>query len=45
MERREYGVFDITPEVVDAQQKLAYTFLEAGLINEKINVQDAVLSD
>ncbi|KZN97786.1 sulfonate ABC transporter substrate-binding protein [Aeribacillus pallidus] len=45
LERREYGVFDITPEVVDAQQKLADTFLEAGLINEKINVQDAVLSD
>lgn len=41
--RREYGVFDLTPEVLDAQQHIADAFLKAGLIREPVSVRDALL--
>lgn len=45
LNRREYGVFALTAEVIDAQQKLADAFLEVGLIRKKVTVQNAVFSD
>ncbi|GAB7389031.1 sulfonate ABC transporter substrate-binding protein [Bacillaceae bacterium] len=45
LERREYGVFPLTPEVIEAQQRIADEFLNAGLLREKVRVQDAVISE
>ncbi|RVJ49375.1 sulfonate ABC transporter substrate-binding protein [Sinorhizobium meliloti] len=42
VERRQYGVKPITPEVIAAQQKIADTFHELGLIPNAIRVDDAV---
>jgi sulfonate transport system substrate-binding protein len=42
VERRSYGVKPITPEVVAAQQKIADTFHELGLIPAAIRIADAV---
>jgi sulfonate transport system substrate-binding protein len=44
LERREYGVYPLNDDVVSAQQRIADTFYAAGLIREKIQVKDAVLS-
>ena len=43
LERREYGVFPLTKEVLDAQQQIADSFLEEGLIQEPVNVRKALL--
>lgn len=42
VERRSYGVKPITPEVAAAQQKIADTFHELGLIPSAIRIADAV---
>ncbi|WP_331375224.1 sulfonate ABC transporter substrate-binding protein [Sinorhizobium chiapasense] len=42
VERRQYGVKLITPEVVAAQQKIADVFHELGLIPSTIKIADAV---
>ncbi|MDK1493926.1 sulfonate ABC transporter substrate-binding protein [Sinorhizobium sp. 7-81] len=42
VERRQYGVKPITPEVVAAQQKIADVFHELGLIPTAIKIADAV---
>jgi sulfonate transport system substrate-binding protein len=42
LSRQSWGVKPITPEVVVAQQKIADTFAELGLIPKPIKVQDAV---
>lgn len=42
VQRRSYGVKPITPEVVAAQQKIADTFFELGLIPAAISIADAV---
>ncbi len=42
VERRQYGVKPITPEVIAAQQKIADTFHELGLIPNAIRVDAAV---
>ncbi|WP_253270856.1 sulfonate ABC transporter substrate-binding protein [Geobacillus thermocatenulatus] len=42
LSRRGYGVFPLTKEVVDAQQRIADRFYEAGLIPKRIEVKDAV---
>ncbi|OJF17537.1 MAG: sulfonate ABC transporter substrate-binding protein [Bacillaceae bacterium G1] len=43
LSRREYGVFPLTDEVLDAQQHIADAFLKEGLLQEPVNVRDAVL--
>lgn len=45
LERRDYGVFDLTPEVMDAQQHIADAFLDAGLHRQRVSVKDAFLQD
>ena len=42
VERRNYGVKPITPDVVAAQQKIADVFFELGLIPNAIKIADAV---
>ncbi|MGG3832049.1 MULTISPECIES: hypothetical protein [Geobacillus] len=42
LSRRGYGVFPLTKEVVDAQQRIADRFYEVGLIPKRIEVKDAV---
>ncbi|SFU39233.1 aliphatic sulfonate ABC transporter substrate-binding protein [Alicyclobacillus macrosporangiidus] len=42
LDRRDYGVYPLTDQVIAAQQKIADTFFEAGLIRQKVRVQDAV---
>ncbi|GIM44938.1 hypothetical protein DNHGIG_04870 [Collibacillus ludicampi] len=44
LERREYGEYPLTADVVAAQQCIADTFFEAGLIRQKIRIQDAMLT-
>ena len=43
LSRQGYGVAPLTPEVVAAQQKIADTFHELGLLPKPINVSDAVI--
>ncbi len=42
VQRRQYGVKPITPEVVASQQKIADVFHELGLIPAAIRIDDAV---
>ena len=37
-----YGVQPITPDIVEAQQKIADTFHKLGLLPKPITVRDAV---
>ncbi|AMQ21380.1 sulfonate ABC transporter substrate-binding protein [Geobacillus sp. CAMR5420] len=43
LSRRGYGVFPLTKEVVDAQQRIADRFYEAGVIPKRVKVEDAVV--
>ncbi|WP_018130626.1 aliphatic sulfonate ABC transporter substrate-binding protein [Effusibacillus pohliae] len=43
LERRQYGVYPLNADVVAAQQRIADSFYQAGLVREKIRVQDAVI--
>ena len=42
VQRQQYGVKPITPDVVAAQQKIADVFLQLGLIPHAISIADAV---
>lgn len=42
LDRLAYGVRPITPEIVEAQQKIADTFHRVGLLPKPITVRDAV---
>lgn len=43
LSRRGYGVFPLTKEVIDAQQRIADRFYEAGLISKRVKAKDAVV--
>src|SRR5690625_3307249 len=43
IQRRTFGVTKMTQEIVEAQQKQADKYIEAGLISEKIDVTEKVL--
>jgi sulfonate transport system substrate-binding protein len=45
LSRRGYGVFPLTKEVIDAQQRIADRFYELGLIPKTIKVRDAVIAE
>jgi sulfonate transport system substrate-binding protein len=42
VERREYGVDEITPGIIGEQQAIADTFFELGIIPQKIDVNEAM---
>ena len=42
MERQGYGAQFITPDVVEAQQKIADTFTELKLIPKKLTIRDVI---
>ena len=42
LDRLAYGVQPITPDIVEAQQKIADTFHKLGLLPKPITVRDAV---
>jgi len=42
LDRQSYGVQPITPDIVEAQQKIADTFHKLGLLPKPITVRDAV---
>ncbi|MEI4769962.1 sulfonate ABC transporter substrate-binding protein [Psychrobacillus sp. FJAT-51614] len=44
VERRVYGVQEITAEIIKEQQEIADTFYELKIIPNKINVEDSVYS-
>ncbi len=44
-ERRTFGVQIVDNAIIASQQKLADKFVEAGLLETKINIQDAVHTD
>ena len=42
LDRQSYGIQPITPDIVEAQQKIADTFHKLGLLPKPITVRDAV---
>ena len=41
-DRAQFGIFDITPEIIAAQQETADRFFRLGLIPTAIKVSDAI---
>jgi sulfonate transport system substrate-binding protein len=42
LDRQSYGIQPITPDIVEAQQKIADTFHKLGLLPKPITIRDAV---
>ncbi|MET3697178.1 sulfonate transport system substrate-binding protein [Bacillus oleivorans] len=45
VERRVYGVDELSPEIMEEQQKIADTFYNLDIIPKKVNVQDALIKE